>query len=379
MTRRQLNIYQNLSFLRSCLSIFLTALCLPAFADSFDMTTLNPVYETIDGTFLNGVSPNYSVSVSPSSLTLTGEPNLPNNLGQYENTTFPLTTGDFLASVTLTISSNSGGFFNVTSNSGYFGLNRNNDGVWANYGFGSGNVNTPTIPISTTTVTYTLSRVGDDFNAYVLTGAGYVNVVSLTGPSVSGAMGISMGVRGVPGIDSSETTTFQNFSFSTVVSPDLTSFYGGSASGPVMLPATPVSSISASIGSGEPDADYYSFYWKGGYFSASVGVPDASAILSPPSYSFELCDGSSCQNVIEATVADSTNSWSSSLSGDLTAGMYTIGIAELSGTGDPMFTIDFANPISQIVTIPELSTWAMMFAGFAGLGFLGYRATRRAA
>jgi hypothetical protein len=28
-------------------------------------------------------------------------------------------------------------------------------------------------------------------------------------------------------------------------------------------------------------------------------------------------------------------------------------------------------------SIPELSTWAMMLAGFAGLGFLGYRAPRR--
>jgi hypothetical protein len=30
-----------------------------------------------------------------------------------------------------------------------------------------------------------------------------------------------------------------------------------------------------------------------------------------------------------------------------------------------------------IPSIPELSTWAMMLAGFAGLGFLGYRAPRR--
>ena len=238
---------------------------------------------------------------------------------------------------------------------------------------GAGNVNTPTIPISSSTVTYTLSRVGDDFNAYVSTGAGYVNVVSLTGPAVSGAMALSMGVRGVPGVNATETTTFQNFSFSTVVSPDLTNFYGGSASDPVMLPATPVGSVSASIGSGTPDSDYYSFYWKGGTFSASVGVPDASFLPSPPSYSFELCDGSSCQDVIEQTVANSSNAWSSSLGGDLAPGMYTIGIAEVSGIGDPMYTINFASPISQIINVPEPSTWAMILVGFAGLGFVGYR------
>ena len=28
--------------------------------------------------------------------------------------------------------------------------------------------------------------------------------------------------------------------------------------------------------------------------------------------------------------------------------------------------------------VPETSTWAMMFAGFAGLGFLGYRQTVKA-
>jgi hypothetical protein len=36
----------------------------------------------------------------------------------------------------------------------------------------------------------------------------------------------------------------------------------------------------------------------------------------------------------------------------------------------------------QTVTIaetPELSTWAMMLAGFGGLGIAGYRSTRRGA
>jgi len=30
-----------------------------------------------------------------------------------------------------------------------------------------------------------------------------------------------------------------------------------------------------------------------------------------------------------------------------------------------------------VTAVPEPSTWAMMLAGFAGLGFAGYRATRR--
>jgi hypothetical protein len=41
-------------------------------------------------------------------------------------------------------------------------------------------------------------------------------------------------------------------------------------------------------------------------------------------------------------------------------------------------TIGFMTSNKIGATIPEPSTWAMMLAGFAGLGFLGYRQTRRA-
>lgn len=354
-------------------SFALIAFCPSAMAATFDMSTLNPVYQTVDGSFHSGVSPNYSASSTATSVTLVGQPNLPNDLGQYENTNFPLTSGNFSASVTLTISPNSGGFFNVTTGTGYFGLNRNDFGVWGNYGVGFGNVNTPTIPVPSTTISYTLARVGDAFNAYASFGSAYVDVLSLTGAAVSGEMALSMGVRGTPGINAPETTLFQNFSFSPDVSPDLTDFSGGPAAAPVMLPAIPVSSVSATIGPGGQDSDYYSFYWKGGDFSASVGVPDASFLPSPPSYSFELCAGTTCETAIEQTVADISNGWSSALSGDLSAGFYTIGIAALSVTPDPTFTIDFATPISQIAAIPEPSTWALMLVGFSGLGFAGFR------
>jgi PEP-CTERM motif len=33
----------------------------------------------------------------------------------------------------------------------------------------------------------------------------------------------------------------------------------------------------------------------------------------------------------------------------------------------------------SIATVPEPSTWAMMLLGFAGLGFAGYRASRKGA
>jgi hypothetical protein len=35
--------------------------------------------------------------------------------------------------------------------------------------------------------------------------------------------------------------------------------------------------------------------------------------------------------------------------------------------------------VSGVTTVPEPSTWTMMLLGFAGLGFVGYRGTRRGA
>jgi hypothetical protein len=46
-----------------------------------------------------------------------------------------------------------------------------------------------------------------------------------------------------------------------------------------------------------------------------------------------------------------------------------------------VFTADSITSLSFKATtssVPEPSTWAMMFAGFAGLGFLGYRQTAKA-
>jgi hypothetical protein len=53
----------------------------------------------------------------------------------------------------------------------------------------------------------------------------------------------------------------------------------------------------------------------------------------------------------------------------LTPGVYLYNLG--SGTGADSFTIKVGAPV------PELSNWAMMLIGFAGLGFAGYRASRR--
>ena len=164
--RNILVISRSVGALSACAVMAITVPALPATAGSFDMSTLNPLYQTVDGAFHPGVSPNYSASSTATSVTLIGQPNLPNDLGQYENTN-PLTTGDFTASATLTISANSGGFFNVTTGTGYFGLNRNDFGVWGNYGVGFGNVNTPTIPVPSTTIC-TPSLVSETYSTPML-------------------------------------------------------------------------------------------------------------------------------------------------------------------------------------------------------------------
>ena len=43
------------------------------------------------------------------------------------------------------------------------------------------------------------------------------------------------------------------------------------------------------------------------------------------------------------------------------------------------FASDQALEMEVLAATPEPSTWAMMLIGFAGLGFAGYRSTRRSA
>jgi hypothetical protein len=47
--------------------------------------------------------------------------------------------------------------------------------------------------------------------------------------------------------------------------------------------------------------------------------------------------------------------------------------------GVPPFAFDFAFQMKVSSAVPEPSTWAMMLLGFEGLGYAGYRTSRRAA
>jgi hypothetical protein len=51
---------------------------------------------------------------------------------------------------------------------------------------------------------------------------------------------------------------------------------------------------------------------------------------------------------------------------------FVVGANVVSGT------VDIGQSMASITVVPELSTWAMILLGFAGLGFAGYRGSRKA-
>jgi PEP-CTERM motif len=83
---------------------------------------------------------------------------------------------------------------------------------------------------------------------------------------------------------------------------------------------------------------------------------------------------------VEATNAPSLGqflelTFTGSLMG-FTGGTITGSVVTTSDLGVALFVI---NPGGSITAVPEPSTWAMMLLGFAGLGYAGWRGTRRTA
>jgi PEP-CTERM motif len=77
--------------------------------------------------------------------------------------------------------------------------------------------------------------------------------------------------------------------------------------------------------------------------------------------------------------------WTPGTFGGVTSGSYdssfTISFTETPpGSGSLSDSATFSSPpAAPPGTVPEPSTWAMMLIGFAGLGFAGYRASRKGA
>jgi hypothetical protein len=78
------------------------------------------------------------------------------------------------------------------------------------------------------------------------------------------------------------------------------------------------------------------------------------------------------------TYVDSGGSHSLVLNLDDTPGLQTFAlnlndISSFSLPQDPAFTFQIDNIVFNEAAVPELSTWAMMILGFAGVGFMAYR------
>jgi PEP-CTERM motif len=76
---------------------------------------------------------------------------------------------------------------------------------------------------------------------------------------------------------------------------------------------------------------------------------------------------------ITTTLTFATNPTSLDELGIGFSGFTADGLASATVSG-----VSLSNDGTVTSAVPEPSTWAMMFIGFAGLGFLSYRRTRRA-
>jgi hypothetical protein len=341
-------------------------------ADELDMTTLLPVYN----------SSSFTQSVTPNLLTITSYSGLPGSQFYFAQNLTPFSiSGNFEAVVTASATQSVGAQFQAILNNGtgsWVGGFLFGPSYYANYGYNSGFVNTPSTPDPSSTATLEIERIGDIVDVYASTGAGFTKLLSLNGSNLSGPVQLNLQEDVQGGQPTSQTVTYTNFYVVNNPGAHLTDFTGGTADDPIPLPSSTVSSITGDIGgTGTPNSDFYSFYWKGGSFEASVGVTNAAELTPQPTFEFELCAGTSCS----VATADAADDWAASLMiADLSPGTYTLGIIDETPSPDPTFTIAFGTPISQTLgVVPEPSTWAMMLAGFAGLGFMSYRASRKSA
>jgi hypothetical protein len=80
----------------------------------------------------------------------------------------------------------------------------------------------------------------------------------------------------------------------------------------------------------------------------------------------------SAGNTVTDTIGETFENFSFSFVG---TGHDTLAIA--AQTNPSFWFVDDASVTGAASTVPEPSTWAMMLAGFAGLGFLGWRGSRK--
>ena len=175
-------------------------------------------------------------------------------------------------------------------------------------------------------------------------------VTNATGINDAGAI---VGYAGLSG------TNFNNGFLATPIAgaPLKIALDGGGADAPVALPISKIGSVSGAIGGGVA-SQFYSFDWAGGTFGATLSLTNGDAAIS---YGFQLCSGPSCGTILDSATLKS-GQWTGTLTDDLAAGTYTIGLIEHEPGVDPYFTLSFLSPVSSAA--PEPAAWTLFLVGF---------------
>ncbi len=156
-------------------------------------------------------------------------------------------------------------------------------------------------------------------------------------------------------------------------STTLSGFQGGPASAPVPIPlGAPISAISGFIGDAGT-AEFYSFLWAGGPFSATASVTGAPGKRA--TYLFSEGLSSNCADGASVPLVN-TNGYSNTLAiANLAPGQYCIGLTA-PPIADPAFTINLNTPL-EISDVPEPPASALLAIGIAALLAITWRASRR--
>ena len=117
---------------------------------------------------------------------------------------------------------------------------------------------------------------------------------------------------------------------------------------------------------------YDNTYYPGGSWSVCTDYPFFGGVLDVYGVAFTIANG------------DAVDLWSNGVLPGGTSSDYGLTFATPIAplpAANPGYTVSASQYIPGGVTVaaPEPSTWAMMILGFAGVGFAGYRASRKAA
>ena len=187
---------------------------------------------------------------------------------------------------------------------------------------------------------------------YALVAGGQDPVVGISGTITDTALGIlNQSITDLIPID--PVVPLPDF----VTAPDFSylSVPGGVPSPPANQPSTTLS--------------YDNYYYPGGSWLVCLDYPFFGGVLDVYGLAFTLANG------------DAVDLWSNGVFPGSTVADYGLTFATPIPATDPDYTVSAAQYIAGGVTVavPEPSSWAMMVLGFAGLGFAGYRRSRKAA